>query len=87
MADMTMSGAGVSCLAFYVPRLGFGLAVIALLMLALAPIGWRTGMWHFRTSFWYLMQPAASNSLRPSVRERHDRAKPPRRQYRPGALG
>ena len=59
MADMTMSGAGASRLAFYVPRLGFGLAVIALLMLALAPIGWRTGMWHFRTSFWYLMQPAA----------------------------
>src|SRR6266446_2785 len=59
MADMTMSGAGASRLAFYVPRLGFGLAVIALLMLALAPLGWRTGMWHFRTSFWYFMQPAA----------------------------
>src|SRR5260370_24541134 len=28
-------------------------------MLALAPIGWRTGMSHFRTSFWYFMQPAA----------------------------
>src|SRR5260370_38414144 len=59
MADMTMSGAGASRLAFYVPRLGFGLAVIALLMLALAPIGWRAGMWYFRTSFWYFMQPAA----------------------------
>ena len=59
MADMTVSGAGASRLAFYVPRLGFALAVIALLMLALAPVGWRTGMWHFRTSFWYFMQPAA----------------------------
>ena len=59
MADMTMGGAGASRIAFYAPRLGFALAVIALIMLALAPIGWRTGMWHFRTSFWYFMQPAA----------------------------
>jgi uncharacterized protein (DUF1499 family) len=59
MADMTMSGAGAGRLAFYVPRLGFGLAIIALFMLALAPIGWRMGLWHFRTSFWYFMQPAA----------------------------
>ena len=59
MADMTMGGAGASRIAFYAPRLGFALAVIALIMLALAPIGWRTGMWHFRVSFWYFMQPAA----------------------------
>jgi uncharacterized protein (DUF1499 family) len=59
MADTMMSGVGASRFGFYMPRLGFGLAVIALLMLTLAPIGWRTGMWHFRTSFWYFMQPAA----------------------------
>lgn len=59
MADMTVGGAGASRIAFYAPRLGFALAVMALIMLALAPIGWRTGMWHFRTSFWYFMQPAA----------------------------
>jgi uncharacterized protein (DUF1499 family) len=59
MTDMTVSGAGASRLAFYLPRLGFGLAVLAVILLALAPVGWRTGMWHFRTSFWYFMQPAA----------------------------
>ena len=59
MADVTMGGAAASRLAFYMPRLGFGLAVLSVILLALAPIGWRTGLWHFRTSFWYLMQPAA----------------------------
>lgn len=59
MADITVSGTGASRIAFYAPRLGFALAVIALILLALTPVGWRTGMWHFRTSFWYFMQPAA----------------------------
>ncbi len=59
MADTTMGGAVANRLAFYLPRLGFGLAVLSALLLALAPIGWRTGLWHFRTSFWYFMQPAA----------------------------
>ncbi len=58
MTDMTTS-AGASRLAFYVPCLGFVLAIVALVLLTLAPIGWRAGLWHFRTSFWYLMQPAA----------------------------
>jgi uncharacterized protein (DUF1499 family) len=59
MADMTVGSADASRIAFYAPRLGFALAVISLIMLALAPLGWRTGMWHFRVSFWYFMQPAA----------------------------
>ena len=59
MTDMTVGTAGASRIAFYAPRLGFALAVIALIMLALAPIGWRTGTWHFRVSFYYFMQPAA----------------------------
>jgi uncharacterized protein (DUF1499 family) len=58
MADMTVGSAGASRIAFYAPRLGFALAVIALIMLALAPVGWRTGMWHFRISFYWFMQPA-----------------------------
>jgi uncharacterized protein (DUF1499 family) len=59
MADMTMSArSGGSRLARYVPRLGFALAVLSALMLAAAPIGWRTGMWHFRTAFWNVMEPA-----------------------------
>ena len=57
MTDITMCG--VSRLGYYLPRLGFGLAVLALLLLALAPLGWRTGLWHFRTSFYFLMQPSA----------------------------
>jgi uncharacterized protein (DUF1499 family) len=58
MAELTMSG-GAGFLARTLPRLGFGLAVLAALLLALAPIGWRAGLWHFRTSFWYVMEPAA----------------------------
>jgi uncharacterized protein (DUF1499 family) len=50
---------GASAFARYVPRLGFWLAVLSAVLLALAPIGWRLGLWHFRTSFWYVMQPAA----------------------------
>lgn len=57
MTDITMSG--VSRLGYCLPRLGVGLAALALLLLALAPSGWRTGLWHFRTSFYYLMQPSA----------------------------
>jgi uncharacterized protein (DUF1499 family) len=38
---------------------GFGLAVIAVVMLALAPIGWRAGWWHYRTSFSVLLEYGA----------------------------
>ena len=38
-----------------VPLLGFGLALLALALLALAPLGWRAGWWHYRTSFTTLM--------------------------------
>lgn len=37
---------------------GFGLAIFALLVLAAGPIGWRTGLWHYRVGFRTLM-PAA----------------------------
>jgi uncharacterized protein (DUF1499 family) len=57
LTQLTMSG-GASPLARYLPLLGFWLAVLAAVLLALAPIGWRAGLWHFRTSFWYLMEPA-----------------------------
>jgi uncharacterized protein (DUF1499 family) len=57
MAEMTMS-AGESRLAYYLPRLGFWLSVLSGLMLAAAPLGWRLGVWHFSTAFWYVMEPA-----------------------------
>jgi len=56
MADMAVS-AGESRMAYYLPRLGFWLAVLSGLMLAAAPLGWRLGVWHFRTAFWYVMEP------------------------------
>jgi uncharacterized protein (DUF1499 family) len=57
MAELTMAG-GASRIAVYGARLGLALAVLSVVLLALAPIGWRAGLWHFRTSFWYLMEPA-----------------------------
>ena len=35
--------------------LSFCLAVVALLLLAIAPVGWRAGWWHFRFAFAWLM--------------------------------
>ena len=35
--------------------LSFCLAVLALLLLAIAPVGWRAGWWHFRFAFAWLM--------------------------------
>jgi uncharacterized protein (DUF1499 family) len=39
----------------YGALLGLGLAASALLLLAVAPIGWRAGWWHFRFAFSWLM--------------------------------
>src|SRR5437763_10303237 len=35
------------------------LAVVAVVLLALGPLGWHAGWWHFRTAFFYLMPAAA----------------------------
>jgi uncharacterized protein (DUF1499 family) len=35
--------------------LGLMLAILALLLLALGPVGWRAGWWHFRFAFTWLM--------------------------------
>jgi uncharacterized protein (DUF1499 family) len=40
-----------------VARLGFGLAVLAGVILALVPLGWCLGLWSFGVSFRYLMVP------------------------------
>jgi uncharacterized protein (DUF1499 family) len=38
-----------------IPQLAVALTVLALVLLALAPLGWRLGLWHFRFSFFTLM--------------------------------
>ena len=43
----------------HLPVLAAGLAAIAVLLLALGPIGWRAGWWHFRFAFQTLMPWAA----------------------------
>jgi uncharacterized protein (DUF1499 family) len=39
----------------HLPGLGLLLAAVAMVLLALGPIGWRAGWWHFRVGFFYLM--------------------------------
>jgi uncharacterized protein (DUF1499 family) len=50
----TASGAGRSPLR-HVPVLAGALAAVAVVVLALGPIGWRAGWWHFRFAFQTLM--------------------------------
>src|SRR4029434_2714623 len=47
----------------YGAYLGFGLAVAALVLLALSPLGWRAGWWHFRFAFFWLMTSSAYIAL------------------------
>src|SRR5262245_33250578 len=42
-----------------IARLGPAPAVLAVLLLALAPAGWRLGWWHFRFAFYRLMMASA----------------------------
>jgi uncharacterized protein (DUF1499 family) len=42
---------------------GVGLAILALLALAVGPLGWRLGWWHFRFAFFWLMPYAAYGAL------------------------
>jgi uncharacterized protein (DUF1499 family) len=43
----------------HLPSLGVFIAAVAVVLLALGPIGWRTGWWNFRIGFFYLMPWAA----------------------------
>jgi hypothetical protein len=43
----------------HIPELALALAATAVVLLALAPIGWRAGLWHFRFSLLTLMPWAA----------------------------
>ncbi|HEV2956267.1 MAG TPA: DUF1499 domain-containing protein [Xanthobacteraceae bacterium] len=42
---------------------GVALAILALLTLAVGPLGWRLGWWHFRFAFFYLMPYAAYGAI------------------------
>jgi hypothetical protein len=41
------------------PLLALILAIVAVVLLALGPLGWRAGWWHYRVGFSYLMPWAA----------------------------
>jgi len=41
--------------ATYGVYLGLGLAVVSGLLLAISPLGWREGWWHYRFTFSWLM--------------------------------
>jgi uncharacterized protein (DUF1499 family) len=43
----------------YGAYLGIGLAILALILLGAAPLGWRAGWWHFRFAFGWLMAYSA----------------------------
>jgi uncharacterized protein (DUF1499 family) len=58
MTIATTASAGRSPLR-HVPVLAAALAVVAAVLLALGPIGWRAGWWHFRFAFLTLMPWAA----------------------------
>lgn len=59
MAIATTSASVRRSLLRYAPLFALVLAVIAVVLLALGPIGWRAGWWHFRFAFLTLMPWAA----------------------------
>ena len=59
MATTTTSSSTRRSLARVAPMFALVLATIAVVLLALGPIGWRAGWWHFRFAFLNLMPWAA----------------------------
>ena len=55
MADSAIATGGSRAVLARAPLLAVMLAGSALLLMALAPLGWRLGLWHFRFSFFTLM--------------------------------
>lgn len=47
--------------------LGLGLAIVALVLLAVGPLGWRFGWWHFRFAFFTLMAYSAYIALAAAI--------------------
>jgi uncharacterized protein (DUF1499 family) len=50
-----------------VAYIGAGLAILALIVLAVGPLGWRLGWWHFRFAFFWLMPGAGYGALAAAV--------------------
>src|SRR6266566_1515785 len=59
MADHRPGSFMKGSFALYGPYLGAGLAILALVLLAAGPLGWRAGWWHFRFAFTWLMTCSA----------------------------
>lgn len=59
MAEIGVTRRGKGGVAMLGARLGLGLALAALLLLVLAPLGWRTGLWGYRFSLLVLMRYSA----------------------------
>jgi len=59
MAVTTVATGRSQGLLRYAPALAAALAVVALLLLAAAPVGWRAGWWHYRVSLLTLLPYAA----------------------------
>jgi uncharacterized protein (DUF1499 family) len=59
MTIATTSSTARRSLLHHVPELALALAGVAVVLLALGPIGWRAGWWHFRFSLLTLMPWAA----------------------------
>jgi len=59
MTDHAIRATGGSGIMSRIGGLGFGLAVIAFVLLAVAPLGWHEGWWHFSVAFFSLIQYSA----------------------------
>ncbi len=53
--------------ASYGAYLGLGLAILALVLLASGPIGWRAGWWHYRFAFTWLMTYSAYTAIAAAI--------------------
>jgi uncharacterized protein (DUF1499 family) len=63
MVDTKLASSNNRNWARYSAYLGFSLAIVAFLLLAISPLGWHAGWWHFRFAFFWLMTYSAYIAL------------------------